>query len=186
MEYTSKVRILSDQRIILFTGDITEESARDLILEILCWNQIDDEAEIKTVNYVRKPIKIYISTYGGCVENCMDICNTIRQSKTEIIGYVNGHAESGGLWMICSCHKRYATKTSRFLYHDIYSGMNGRLEDRKNEVQECEKSQKLLDEIITDNTVIKQEKLDEVKKTIRDWSFYGEDALKYGVIDKLI
>jgi ATP-dependent Clp protease protease subunit len=80
----------------------------------------DDTNENIQKEYKRKPIQIYINSYGGYVNDMWSIIDIILNSKTPIHTYCTGYAQSAAFELFLSGHRRYMTKHAKLMYHQIY------------------------------------------------------------------
>lgn len=179
-------QILMAPRILQLGSNVDESSVNGLIAAILCWNQEDFEMEQKIVNYARKPIQLYVSSFGGSVYSGFALVNVIRTSKTPVFAFCIGHAMSMAFIIMISCHRRYGYKNSTFMYHEISCMQHGKLHDIKENIKVLNKLQKDLDEIVINTTKINKKLLDEVNLKKTDWYMNSKEAKKLLVIDEII
>lgn len=173
-------------RILQLGSDVDEDSVNSLITSILYWNQEDSEKEQQILNYNRKPIQLYISSFGGSIYAGLSLVNVIRTSKTPILSFCIGHAMSMAFIIMISCHRRYGYKNSTFMYHEISCMQHGKLHDIKENVKIMDKLQKVLDEIVIGHTKIDKKKLTEINNKKTDWYMSSVEAKKFCAIDEII
>lgn len=187
---TSSSIDIENENNIYLTQDITQSSIDNAIKKIHDINIRDDRNEklfaIDNIAYNRKPIKIYISSYGGSVYSGLGIIGAIQTSKTPIHTIALGKAMSMGFLILISGHKSYAYPHTTFMYHALSSWLGGQLDDLKDQYEECVRVQKLLDNIVTSNTLIPLKKLIECQETKFNWYFDTNEAIALGVILDLI
>lgn len=182
IDYT-QYELLEDRRIYLTSniGSGTIEYVNTLIEK---FNYEDDKNNVPVEE--RKPIKLYINSYGGSIYDGLSIVNTILTSKTKVIGICSGYVMSMGLGIYVACHERWAMLYTNFMYHELSSSASGRAEEIKRATQEHERLQKMYDDILTSRTSLSQKKLNSVKKSANDWYFDVYEAKKYGLVHKII
>lgn len=192
-------------RTLFLTGSINEESCRELIESIVKVNEFDDledqvyfEDKCKSLEGVqvcgeitippleREPIKLYIDSGGGEVYSGFALVNAIENSVTPVITIVVGKAMSMSLIIAMAGDYRYGYKKSRFMYHDISTGMWTDLTDIKREVTELEELSEQYNRLIKEWSYITQEMLDYKLNRRENWYFGGLDAYDVAVIDELI
>lgn len=173
-------------RTFFFNENVSAKSVEQIILGIHEINRQDDENEKTKIDYVRKPIRFIVDSNGGEVYRGLGLVNTIETSKTEVHAYVYGLAASMGVALSAICHKRFAHKRAHFMIHSVSAGTVGELQWMKESVEQYDKLQAMLDDIITENSKIKQKKLDDVRERKQDWYLTGEEALELGLVDELI
>ena len=177
---------ISIQRDLILGENVTSCSVKDIIKSIMDINYDDDIKCKEFSNFERKPISLYINTYGGSVYDGFGLINIIKASTTPIYTYVVGEAMSMGLPILVSGARRFAYKYSTIMYHEMSTLMWDKLESIKQDLKEGERLQVILDSIILNNTQILKEKLDNIKERKIDWYISAEEALKLGIIDEII
>lgn len=178
------------ERDLFFTTQVEQSTIAALTQSIIAINNDDDDLEkIYSLNgfpYERKPIRLFIDSYGGVVYQCLGLIGVMEKSKTPIHTIVTGAAMSCGFIMLISGHKRFGYKYSTPLYHQVSSWLMGTVQQIKEDFKETERLQMLLEDITIKKTNIKSEKLIEIKEKKIDWYMSAEEALKLGVIDEIL
>lgn len=172
-------------RNLILSEYVNQESVKDLIKKIQDINTEDSEKGEKEKNYKSLPIKLYINSYGGSVYDGFALIGAIEQSDTPVHTICLGSAMSMGLIIFVSGHKRYAHNLSTFLYHEIAGGGWGKNEEIKRHSKEYDRIQNLADNYLLSRTNLLQEKLDEVKNTLLDWYIPADEALKLGIANSV-
>lgn len=145
------------------------------------FNRIDQEKKID-VNK-RTPIKIYIDSNGGNLEACFTIIDAITMSKTPVWTINIGKAYSAGFFIFITGHKRFAYPNSSFLFHEGSTGIYQDANKFKNYADFYKQQLEQLRAITLEHTQIEPEEYDKHVKD--DWWFDVNEALKYGVTDKI-
>lgn len=145
------------------------------------FNRIDQEKKID-VNK-RTPIKIYIDSNGGNLEACFTIIDAITMSKTPVWTINIGKAYSAGFFIFITGHKRFAYPNSSFLFHEGSTGIYQDANKFKNYADFYKQQLERLRAITLKHTHIEPEEYDKHAKD--DWWFNVDEALKYGVTDKI-
>lgn len=145
------------------------------------FNRIDQEKKID-VNK-RTPIKIYIDSNGGNLEACFTIIDAITMSKTPVWTINIGKAYSAGFFIFITGHKRFAYPNSSFLFHEGSTGIYQDANKFKNYADFYKQQLERLRAITLKHTHIEPEEYDKHVKD--DWWFNVDEALKYGVTDKI-
>ncbi|MNS95203.1 ATP-dependent Clp protease proteolytic subunit [compost metagenome] len=174
------------ERTFVFVKDVEQSSASQLLDLIIRVNEEDNEREEKEKNFERKPIKIYINSYGGNIYDGFLIVSAIQSSKTPIHSYVHGYVMSMGLLIAASAHKRFASKISTFMYHQLSSGAIGGLEWMKNKIEESERAMVLYDDLLLSVTDIRRDELLGVRKSQVNWYITPDEAKKLRLFDEYI
>ena len=165
---------------VLFLADVTDEAAETIAHLIRMWNTIDDKFD----GLKRKPIKIYIDSYGGSVTAGFTIIDAILLSKTPVYTINMGTAYSMGLCVLVAGHKRYGYPNSTYLFHEGSTDI-GQIDAGKfkNYSKFYEMLLEKLKRFLMANTKMTEELYKE--KYRDDWWFFTDEALKYGFIDEI-
>lgn len=145
------------------------------------FNRIDQEKKIDANK--RTPIKIYIDSNGGNLEACFTIIDAITMSKTPVWTINIGKAYSAGFFIFITGHKRFAYPNSSFLFHEGSTGIYQDANKFKNYADFYKQQLERLRTITLKHTQIEPEEYDKHVKD--DWWFNVDEALKYGVTDKI-
>jgi ATP-dependent Clp protease protease subunit len=180
-----------EERMLMFTAQVNQDTIAKLSKHILEINQKDDALEKdykKKLNkkYKRKPIKIYIDSYGGAVYQCFGLLGIIENSKTPIHTIVTGCAMSCGFMIAITGHKRFAYKRATLLYHQVSDVIHGKLKEIKDEVVETTRLQEEIEAIVLEKTKISKTRLEKSFKDKEDWFIPAKEALKLNCIDEII
>lgn len=145
------------------------------------FNRIDQEKKIDANK--RTPIKIYIDSNGGNLEACFTIIDAITMSKTPVWTINIGKAYSAGFFIFITGHKRFTYPNSSFLFHEGSTGIYQDANKFKNYADFYKQQLEQLRAITLEHTQIEPEEYDKHVKD--DWWFNVDEALKYGVTDKI-
>lgn len=168
-------RLLED-RIIFLTGEITTETANTVIAQLLFLEGKDSS----------KDISLYINSPGGIVDAGLAILDTMNYIKCDVSTICVGMSASMSAVLLSAGTKgkRYALPNSRIMIHQPLGGAQGQASDIKIQAEEILKMREKLNKILASKTgkTLKQIKSD----TNRDYYLSSEEALKYGLIDKIL
>jgi len=177
-------------RNLYFYEQVDQDSIKKITEDIISINESDEFLsklyDVYDLEYIAKPIKIHIDSYGGTAYQIFGLLSVMENSKTPIYTYATGAAMSCGFMLLICGHKRFAHKYSTPLYHQVSSWMGGTLEDMKERVAETKRLQKLLENIIIQNTKLTRTKLKEVNAKKLDWYMTPQEALAWGVVDEIV
>ena len=132
----------------------------------------------------RKPIKLYIDTIGGSVSVMLCLVNAIKVSKTPIWTINFCDALSAGAHILAAGHKRFAMPGSTVLIHSGSCAYSGTKEQAQSANAYYDSMTKKADEQLFNDTKIDKKVYN--KKAPYDWYLDTDEALKYGIIDKVI
>lgn len=147
---------------------------------ILHFNKMDAGVPVEE----RKPIKIFIYSYGGEVSACFNVIDTIAMSKTPVYTYNMGIAMSAAFLILIAGHKRFATKRAVGLIHSGSGGTQGTYEQTEAQMKDYKHAVSVMREFILERTNIDQKLLTKNKST--EWYLYKDDLINYGIVDKII
>ena len=168
-------RLLED-RIIFLTGEITTELANTIIAQLLFLEGKDSE----------KDIMLYINSPGGIVDAGLAILDTINYIKCNVSTICVGMSASmSAVLLACGTKgKRYALPNSRIMIHQPLGGAQGQASDIKIQAEEILKMRDKLNKILAEKT---GKTLSQIEKdTNRDYYMTADEALSYGLIDKVL
>ena len=164
-------------RNLYLIGDINGANLKDCIIAINKFN-MDDKHHAKIYkNYKRKPIKLFIQSFGGSVYDGFALIDVMINSKTPVYTYAIGMAMSMGLTIFTAGHKRFVYKNTTLMYHELSSFNWDKLEGIKLDVLQMEVIQKKLDKLITTNTKAKQSVLDDYRNRKAEWYIESDEAV---------
>ena len=168
-------RLLKDR--IIFLGEDVNPHTANLVVAQLLYLAHEDP---------KKPIKLYINSPGGSVYDGLAIIDTMNfvEPDVETIG-IGLQASMGAMLLSCGAKgKRYILPNARVMIHQPSSGTEGKITDQEIALKEGIFLKKRLAEIFAKNT---GKKLEQVEKDMdRDNWMSAEEALKYGIVDKII
>lgn len=162
-----------------FLEDIENDAARELIGFVRHFNEIDKLIPIED----RKPITILINSYGGSINDCYAIIDTITFSKTPVHTKCIGVAYSAGGLILLAGHKREMTPMSSFMFHEGSAAMSGDAAKMKDQMRFYERQLEQMRQFVFKRTTISPELFKE--KQERDWFLTAPEALEYGIVDKI-
>lgn len=180
----------NDPRSIWFTNEVYPDTVATALQQIININYLDDQEELRAAlsgqTYIRHPIKLFVSSYGGNVYDGLGLVGLIRASKTPVHTYAIGKVMSMGFILAISGHKRFAYAHTSYMFHSLSSVHWGKFSELQESVIEDERLQAKLDGLTTSLTNIEQERLNEVHVKKLDWYFDSEEALSFNCVDELI
>ena len=170
-------------RKILLSENITSSSVKDVIKEIMEINEDDDLKEADYKDWERKPIKLFINSFGGSVYDGLALVDIIKQSKTPVHTISIGSSMSMGFWIYLAGHKRFVGENATLMFHDISTVVWDKTEGIKQEVKEMERLQAMLSQHITSTSLVKQETLDDYITRKAEWYIPADEAIKLKLAD---
>lgn len=186
MSARDNVFINIEKRMFYIHDDIDEDSISKVCYNLLNILTDDQQKEDKEKNYNREPIKIYINSYGGNVYDMWALIDIMLNSKTPIHTYCTGYAMSAAFQIFLAGHRRFATKHSTFMYHQISCWRQGKYQDLVEDRQQMDFLQKKIEEYVIDRTKLTQSDINDIREKKKDFFVHPEEALKYGIISEII
>ncbi len=167
---------LLKERIIFLTGPID-----DNIASLICAQILFLESENP-----KKEISFYINSPGGIVWSGLAIYDTMQYVSSKIMTICVGQAASAGSLLLTAGEKdmRFSLPNSRIMTHQPSGGYQGQVTDIEIQTNEIKKTKQKLNEIYAKHT---GKKISEVSSIMeRDKYFSAEEAVEFGLIDKII
>ena len=168
-------RLLED-RIIFLTGEIDTSVANSVVAQLLYLETKDPD----------KDIYLYINSPGGSITAGMAIYDTMKYTKADVSTICVGMAASMGAFLLSSGAKgkRFALPNSEIMIHQPLGGAQGQATDIQIHAERIIKMKDKLNRMLSEHT---GQPLDVIKRdTERDNFMSAEEALNYGLIDKIV
>ncbi|HXK49620.1 MAG TPA: ATP-dependent Clp endopeptidase proteolytic subunit ClpP [Clostridiales bacterium] len=167
--------LLLKQRIIFINSEIEDNLASLVVAQLLYLEAEDPD----------KDISLYINSPGGVVTAGLAIYDTMNYIKPDVSTICIGQAASMGAILLTAGTKgkRIALPNSRIMIHQPWGGAQGQTSDVMIAAEEMKKTRETLNRILSETTGNTLKKVE--KDTDRNYFLSSEDALKYGLIDKI-
>jgi ATP-dependent Clp protease, protease subunit len=167
-------RLLRD-RVVFIVGAITEQTANLVVAQLLFLESENPD----------KDISLYINSPGGSVSAGMAIYDTMQFVKPDVSTICVGLAASMGAFLLAAGAKgkRYSLPNSRIMIHQPLGGVQGQAADIEIHAKEILYLRERLNKLLAERTGQAVEKI--AKDTDRDNFMSGDDAVSYGLIDKI-
>jgi len=168
-------RLLKDR--IVFLGDVIDDIVANLVVAQLLFLESEDPD---------KDVNIYINSPGGVVTAGMAIYDTMQYLKCPISTICIGQAASMAAVLLAggAKGKRVALPNSRVMIHQPLGGMQGQAVDMEIHAREILGMRERLNDILVSHTGQSKKKIK--ADTDRDFFMSAEEAVEYGIIDKVI
>ena len=168
-------RLLQD-RIILLCGPIDDDVANTIVAQLLFLAAENDKEDIK----------LYINSPGGSISAGMAIYDTMNLIKPDVSTICLGMAASMGAFLLASGTKgkRYALPNSEIMIHQPLGGANGQATDIQIAAKHILRVKDRMNKILSEKTGQPIETI--MIDTERDNYMFSNEALEYGLIDKVL
>jgi ATP-dependent Clp protease protease subunit len=167
---------LLKERIIFLVGPISDPMANLVVAQLLFLESENPD----------KDIHLYINSPGGSVSAGMAIYDTMQFIKAEVSTLCTGLAASMGAFLLCAGEKgkRFILPNSRVMIHQPSGGFSGQASDIEIHAKEVLYLKRKLNEMMAQHT---GQPLDVIERdTDRDNFMGAEDAVKYGLVDRIL
>lgn len=166
---------LLKNRIILLSGEITDEVANSVVAQILYLDSLNHD-----------DISLYINSPGGSVTAGMAIYDTMNFVSSDVSTICLGMAASMAAFLLSSGEKgkRLILPNGEVMIHQPLGGAQGQATEIKIAAEHILKLRKKLNEILAKNT---NQEINTIERdTERDNFMDSKEALDYGIVDKII
>ncbi len=167
---------LLNERIVMLSDQVNDTTASLVVAQLLYLEGQDPD----------KDIQLYINSPGGSITAGMAIYDTMQYIKCDVSTICFGMAASMGAFLLAAGAKgkRFALPNSEIMIHQPMGGMQGQATDIKIHADRILRMKKNINQILSDITGKPIEVIE--KDTERDYFMTAEEALNYGLIDKVI
>lgn len=169
---------LLKERIVMLNGPVEDHMANLIVAQLLFLESENPE----------KDISLFINSPGGVVTAGMSIYDTMQFIKPDVATYVMGQACSMGSLLAQSgaAGKRYMLPNARHMIHQPSGGARGQATDMQIQVEEIIKMKRNLTEIYVKHNSKGKTFEDLTADMERDKFMSSQEALDYGLVDKII
>lgn len=167
-------RLLKD-RIIILNGEINDNLANSIVAQLLFLDSENHE-----------DISLYINSPGGVITSGMAIYDTMNFIKSDVSTICVGMAASMAAFLLSSGKKgkRYSLKNAEVMIHQPLGGAQGQATEIKIAAERILRIKDKMNKILARNT---NKDVKEIEKdTERDYFMTSDEALSYGIIDKIL
>ncbi len=167
---------LLEQRIIVLGVEVDDAIANQICAQLLLLSAQDP----------RRDISIYINSPGGSVSAGLAMYDTIQMIPNDVSTLAMGLAGSMAQILLCTGTKgkRYALPHAQVLMHQGSAGFGGTAADIEIYAKQLDRTSQIINKLISEHTGQSVEKI--ITDSQRDRWFSAEEALEYGMVDKII
>lgn len=168
-------RLLRDR--IIFIGTPINDFVANAVIAQMLFLQMEDP---------KKDISLYINSPGGSVTDGMAIYDTMNFLQCDVVTYCVGQAASMATLLLAAgtAGKRYALPNSRVMMHQPMGGATGQTADISIAAREIVRWRERMNELIASHT--NKTAAEIAADSDRDFYLTAQDALEYGIVDKVI
>jgi ATP-dependent Clp protease, protease subunit len=167
---------LLKERVVFLVGPVNDQMANLIVAQLLFLESENPD----------KDISLYINSPGGSVSAGLAIFDTMNFIKPDVSTLCTGLAASMGAFLLAAGAKgkRFSLPNSRVMIHQPSGGSQGMASDIEIQAKEILYLRERLARIMAENTGQTVEQIH--KDTDRDRFMSGEEAVEYGLIDKVL
>jgi ATP-dependent protease ClpP protease subunit len=178
---TSKVSV--EKNNIYFNGEINTQSCEELRNKL---NELDFNSRLFELEYNTKapPINLHIQSTGGSLLDSLFMSDFISNMKSPVNTYVDGYTASAASLLSVVGSKRYMTKNSMILIHQLSSGSEGKYQDLDDNMKNLQQMMNKVKTIYMTKTRLEYLQLEDILK--HDLWLDADTCKKYGLIDEII
>lgn len=167
---------LLKERVVFLVGPVNDVTANLIVAQLLF---LESENPDKDINF-------YINSPGGSVAAGLAIYDTMQFIKPDVTTTCIGMAASMGAFLLAAGNKgkRFCLPNSRIMIHQPSGGFQGQASDIEIHAKEILYLRKRLNEVMAKHTGKSLENID--RDTDRDNFMSAEEALQYGIIDRVL
>lgn len=168
-------RLLRDR--IVFLGSAIDDDVANLVIAQLLFLEAEDP---------EKDIHLYINSPGGSVTAGLAIYDTMQYVRPDIATICVGQAASMGAWLVSAGAKgkRMGLPNCRIMIHQPSSGVSGPASDIDIHAREILRLRQRMNELLAEHTG--KDVVEIARDTERDYHMTGDEALAYGLIDRVV
>lgn len=168
-------RLLKER--IIFLGETVNEHTANIVVAQLLHLAYEDP---------KKDISLYINSPGGGVYDGLAIYDTMQFIKPDVATYGIGLQASFGAVLLAAGAKgkRYMLPNARVMMHQPHGGLQGQITDQEISLKEGVLLKNKLIDIMVKHTGQKRDKV--AADMERDFWMSGDEAVKYGIADKVV
>ncbi len=167
-------RLLED-RVVFLSGQITSELSNLVVAQLIYLESKDPT----------KDISLYINSPGGEVTAGLAIYDTMKYIRCDVSTICIGMAASMGAFLLAAGAKgkRFALPNSEIMIHQVLGGSQGQASDVEIQTKQLLKIKNKINSILAENVGKSVEEVE--RDTDRDNYLTAEEALNYGIVDKV-
>lgn len=184
--FFSNCQVSSRNNKIFFRGKVSESSV-DKLISILDEKNERFEELMKENDFIRDatptPLYLHITSYGGCLLSGFRAVDAIMKSKIPVYTVIDGHAASAATLMSVVGKKRYMTKNSWALIHQLSSGSGGTYWNIKDSYENVTDLMERIYDIYENSTKMTRDEIKDYLKHDRWWS--SAKCQETGIVDDI-
>ena len=181
-EATEKHISVQDNRIYFYSG-VNRNACVELNKKI---GELETKSLTlsKTLGILPPPIKVFINSGGGSIVSGIASMDTMLRCKVPVETYVDGFSASAATFLTVVGKKRYMSRNSYMLVHQLSSNFWGTYANFEDEKKNLDLMMTTIKNVYKEYTKLPMKKLDEILKHDLMWD--AQTCLDYGMIDEIV
>ena len=168
---------------LYFYSPVDQESSLLLEQKLLALNQHNLRL-LEKYQIEKTPIHLHIQSFGGSLFHTLYLVDLIKNLETPVYTYVDGFAASAATLISTAGTRRFMSKNSLMLIHQLSSGSSGKYSELKDESENLDVLMDFIVNHYLSNTKIEKRELMGLLK--RDIWLNSSSCLKYGLVDEIV
>ena len=169
------------ERAVGIDKDIDDDLFNEIRL-IIQYNREDAKNKIPAEK--RKPIRLYLNSYGGTLDTCFALLDVMKMSTTPIYTYNFNACMSAAALIFVNGHKRFAMPKSTLLFHAGAGGVSGTYSQVVEQTENYKRLMSMLHENILEHTSISKAYL--TKQLKKEWYLGIKEQQQYHCVDYVL
>ena len=169
---------------LLFYGQVTDESCMQLTNALFALDQVSQANAQKSSDNTVQPIELHIQSYGGSLMPSFYVCDVIKNLDTPVYTYIDGYAASAATIMSVCGKKRYISRFSKMLIHQLSTGSQGKAAEIIDGMENVNLFMENIRTIYLENSKLWLPELNGLLS--RDIWLNSTRCLEYGLVDEII
>jgi len=176
----------NDSRILYLNGDVEDTNISQVCKDLLNIIEEDKKGLEKFRDYKLLPIKLYVQSYGGSINDMWALIDIIESSTTPIITYCSGYCMSAAALIFLAGHYRCMYKHSSIMFHQMFVATFGKIMDFNLEQKQFDNMHRDMIKYIKKHTKLTKKFFHKMVDMKRDMYLDAKQCLKHGVCDSII
>lgn len=169
---------------VLFYGQVSDESCLQLTSTLHALDEMSRSNAKNLPDNMVQPIELHIQSYGGMLMPSFYVCDVIKNLETPVYTYIDGYAASAATIMSVCGKKRYITRFSKMLIHQLSTGSQGKAAEIMDSMENINLFMDNIRTIYMENSKLYLPELNGLLS--RDIWLNSTKCLEYGLVDEII
>lgn len=169
---------------IYFYGPVTDDTCLQLTTALKQMDKISKRNHFELGNGSLAPISLHIQSNGGMLMPSFYVCDVIQNLDTPVHTYIDGYAASAASLISVCGKKRYTTRFSNMLIHQLSTRHSGKAIELEDGMKNVDLLMENIRKIYLENSKLNESKLNEL--LLHDLWLSSYQCLEYGLVDEVL